>query len=304
MKVYFNLDKYFLIYNTLTQHCETVYDSISNIVHCMGKRDVLFVGEEHFVFTKLSVSYYASTPFTLKEQKQFIQQHIFKERKQNSSLGQLLHFEVFDVYKDGNKEQFVLGKTGQLQFNLHCIYSNTHSDLEYGYLTEHDLEFYPSSYYTVLQTREQFPHQEYHMLYIDTNSTKLITINNGFYKATRSINIGTHILKTMYHEQHIPKIYRDPSKINPINLDIAKEVSSFFVSQLMDWILSFGISQGNMLVVSELTKNYILMDVLKSSYNNAIWWYIIPLSDSSSKGFIPVDLANYLKVTFETWNKK
>lgn len=100
----------------------------------------------------------------------------------------------------------------------------------------------------------------------------------------------------MYEEQHIPKVYRDPSKVNPVTESIIKETSSFFSQQIINRIKVLLPSWSKTVVISDLTKNHFVMDSFKELYNKEIGGFTIPFSSSNNESSIPIDIENYLKM--------
>lgn len=94
-----------------------------------------------------------------------------------------------------------------------------------GALVEKKVIIQPSFLATVQTINTHFQGGSYCILYCFHQSSKLLLINNGVYQRSLPINLGTKDLKMMYEEQHIPKIYRNPSKVNPVIEGIVYETS-------------------------------------------------------------------------------
>jgi hypothetical protein len=303
MKIYYSLDKYFIIYNTNTNSYEEVFDSLENITHVAGKNDVLLLPEEYFIFTSAHYTFYSPSPFAISDLKNLIQKNTFIDKKSNNLIGQLIHHQLNNIVVNAIPEEFALWKAWQISFDIQSIYSHTHSELAVDYLQGKWVTLLPSSYATLQQANNQLLDATYHILYIQKNYSKLLTISHRFYLSTSIINCGSRTLKTMYEEQQIPKIYRDPSKVNPVTESIIKETSSFFAEQIINRVSSIAAkSQANTILVSELTKNYYVMDALKKQYSATVGGYIIPFAHSQSDQGGNIDIENYNKI--RAWNTK
>lgn len=296
MTIYYDLDKYFAFYNTQTHSYEEVFDSLEHISNICETNDVLLIPEENFIYSNEYCSHYSSTPFSIQKFRIFQEKSIYNNKKRNKSIGQILECSAKKVLINGEVDEFILGKVGNIQFNLQCIYSNTYSELAVETLLQKKITILPWSYGTVQQLNMQFPMEDYFILYIEKNFSKLIKIKDGFYSSTQSINRWSRNLKTMYDEQHIPKVYWDPSKVNPVTESITKETSSFFSQQIVYRIKDLLPTGAKTIVISELTKNHFVMDSLKELYNTSIGGFIIPFSSMNKESKIPCDIENYLKL--------
>jgi hypothetical protein len=296
MTIYYNLDKYFAFYNTQTNSYEEVFDSLEHIASITEANDVLLLPEENFIFSNEYCSHYSSTPFTIQQFRSFQEKSIYNNKKRNKSIGQILECSAKKILINGEPDEFILGKTGNIQFHLQCIYSNTYSELSIDTLLHKKITILPGSFWTLQQLNIQFPTEDYYILYIQKNFSKIIKIKDGFYSSTQSINRGSRNLKTMYEEQHIPKVYRDPSKVNPVTESITKETSSFFSQQIIHRIKDILPTGSKTIVISDLTKNHFVMDTLKELYNKDIGGFIIPFASANKESNIPCDIENYLKL--------
>lgn len=302
MKIYYNLDKYFIIYNTKSNNYEEIFDSLESVCASLCKNDILMLPEEHFIFTNNHYTFYSPKPFTLTELKKLLEKNIYKDKKHNNLIGQIVQYKTNNVLANLEKEQFALGKTWQLSFDLNCIYTHAYSELPVEALTTKWITLLPLSFATLQYTNLQLPDTAYKILYIQKNNSKLISIVGWFYHITQYLNRGSWNLKTIYEEQQIPKIYWDPSKVNPVIESIVKETSWFFAEQITVWLESIIKPQVNTILISDLTKNHFVMDALKSLYSTKIWWYIIPFGQTHIEQGLPIDIDNYLKM--RAWNMK
>ncbi len=296
MTIYYDLDKYFAFYNTKNNLYEEVFDSLEHIASITEANDVLLLPEENFIFSNEYCSHYSSSPFGIKQFRVFQEKSIYNNKKRNKSIGQILDCSAKKILINGIPDDFILGKIGNIQFNLQCIYSNTYSELSVDTLLQRKITILPCSFWTLQQLNIQFPNDDYYILYIHKNFSKIIKIKDGFYSSTQSINRWSRNLKTMYEEQHIPKVYRDPSKVNPVTESIIKETSSFFSQQIINRIKVLLPSWSKTVVISDLTKNHFVMDSFKELYNKEIGGFTIPFSSSNNESSIPIDIENYLKM--------
>lgn len=300
MKIFYNQNNYFTIYNSRNGKSEEVYDSFENVSQYAQKNDIILLSEQHFIFVQRNYNFYSAKPLTIWEVKELVQRNCIDNKKLNKDIHQLLHYRIDNITINKIEDQFILGRYGQISFDLWCIYSHTLSPYNLDLLQEHGIRILPSSYPTILQINQQFPSKSYNILYIEQQQCKLIVIKKWFYESSHNINIGSRELKEMYNEQQIAHIYRDPNKVNTVTESIVKEISQFFCKQILQWIKDLIEFQTNTVVISELNKNHFAMTALKKCYSDTIWWYIIPNSTSllENEAWLSIDIVHtihYLK---------
>lgn len=294
MKIFYNQNNYFTIYNSKSNKSEEIYDSFENVSHYAEKNDIILLSEQHFIFTQRNYNFYSAKPLTIWEVKELVQRNCIDSKKLNKDIHQLLHYRIENITINKIEDQYILGRNWQISFDLWCIYSHTLSPYNLDLLQEHGIRILPSSYPTILQINQQFTSGNYNILYIEQQQCKLIIVKKWFYESSHSINIGSRELKEMYSEQHISHIYRDPSKVNTVTESIVKEISQFFWNQILQRIKDFIETQTNTIVISELNKNDFVMNALKKCYSDTIGWYIVPNSTSllENEVWLPIDIVH------------
>lgn len=310
MKIIYNQNNYFSIYSTSNKHIETIFDSLENIIHSVSPSDYLLLPEDYFIFTLKHFNFYSSKPFTLSTQKQLIQNHCISDKKNNKTISELLYYSVNNSSINNEKTEYVLSKTGQIQFDLHCIYSHSYCPIDINAISTNKVHILPSSYPTIQILNTQFPdNQNYNILYINKNSSKLIIIKNGFYADIFTINIWSKDLKDIYHEQHISHIFRDPNKVSPVTQKIVSEASHFFAQQILQRAIAQDGLEKNTIIISDLQKNHFFMEALKEIYASTIGGYIIPftnpLHDSEYSNWLEMDMISTLQfIKNKAWKTK
>lgn len=190
MKIIHNQNNYFSIYTTENKHIETIFDSLEHISDSIATSDYLLLPEHHFVFTLKHINFYSSKPFTLTNQKELIQNNCREDKKNNQNASELLYYHMNNIKINKDPSDFFLAKTGQIQFDLHSIYSHSYCPLDLQRLISQRTHIIPSSYPTIQILNNQFSdNQSYNILYVGKNYSKLIVVKNGFYDSIASINI-------------------------------------------------------------------------------------------------------------------
>lgn len=310
MKIIYNQNNYFSIYSTTNKHIETIYDSLDNISHSIQPSDYLLLPEDYFIFTLKHFNFYSSKPFTLSAQKQLIQEHCISDKKNNKNISELLYYNINNSSINNEKTDFILSKSGQIQFDFHCIYSHSYCPVDVNTISKNKIHILPSSYPTIQILNTQFSdNQNYNIIYINKNNSKLIIVKNGFYKNVITINIWSKDLKDIYHEQHISHIFRDPNKVSPITQKIVSDASQFFAQQIIQRAIAQEGLEKNTVIVSDLQKNHFFMESLKNIYSSTIGGYIIPFSnplhDHEYSNWIEMDMISTLQlIKNKTWKTK
>lgn len=310
MKIIYNQNNYFSIYNTTNKHIETIFDSLENVIYSISASDYLLLPEDYFIFTLKHFNFYSSKPFTLSTQKQLIQDHCISDKKNNKTISELLYYKINDSSVNNEKSDYILSKTGQIQFNLHCIYSHSYSPIDINSISKNKIHILPSSYPTIQILNTQFPgSQNYNIIYINKNNSKLIVVKNGFYANIFTINIWSRDLKDIYHEQHISHIFRDPNKVSPITQKIVSEASRFFAQQILQWTMAQDGLEKDTVIISDLQKNHFFMESLKEIYASTVGGYIIPFSnalhDTGYSNWLEIDMISTLQfIKNKAWKIK
>lgn len=309
MKIIYNQNNYFSIFTTENKHIETIFDSLEHISTSISSSDYLLLPEHHFKFTLKHFNFYCSKPYTLADQKELIQRNCIEDKKNNQNIGELLYYHTDNITLNKEHTDYILSKSGQVQFDLQCIYSHSHCPLDLSSFMKQKIHILPSSYPTLQILNNQFPqHKSYNILYVWKNSSKLVVIKNWFYDNISSINIWSKDLKDIYHEQHISHIFRDPNKVSPITQKIVSEASYFFAQQIIQRATTQSIIEKNTVIISDLCKNHFFMESMKEIHSYMIGWYIIPFSNplesEYSKGLETDIISTIQFIKNKSWKMK
>ena len=155
MKIYYHYEKYFTIYDTKTEQQEEVFDSLANIIIAINPGDCMLLPEDQFIYTHRSYSFYSPTPLTISAFKTLINNQIIIDKKNNTLIEQMVEYQVINTTINEQQEEFYLWKTGQIRFDLLCIYTSAQSDIPLWALIEKKIIVQPAFLNTYLQINQQ-----------------------------------------------------------------------------------------------------------------------------------------------------
>lgn len=300
MRIIYADSNYFTIYHCGTKAFQTTYDSLEHILLHAQVHDYFLLPEYHFIFTSKSYVFYSQEPFSLKDFKKLLQDYVLDQKKQFPHINQLLHQDTHDIKIDNQTSNFLLWHKGQIRFQLDCIFWSNTSEIDFSLLTDKKVALLPCSYGALKQCNTLLNDNDYSILYINNNQSKLIQVKNQFYSSIHSINFWKETLKLMYQEHNLLKYYRDPNSTTPVTESIVKDVAWFFAEKLVDRFSGIVAPHTNMIIISDITKNTYCMEALKKLYSQFINGYILPMSLPNSDPGLPLDIT----ATLQLINKK
>lgn len=195
--------------------------------------------ESRFSFFRFDIFEKFEKKFTFQNLKDIIEDRCQSTKKHNDVDGERIMVYIDNIYVNGEEKKYVIGESGEIFFRLHIVYlnkktMNTINSVYGNFLEEKNINILPQSFHTLLFLRNNLKKDNFVLLYITENSCKAIKIQNGFYHAMDTLNLGMAALKQMYKDNGIVQ-YRyktyDFIEQNPLARDLVKETLQFY-SQL------------------------------------------------------------------------
>lgn len=221
--------------------------------------------------------------YTLQDLQNAIKEKVSLIKKENV-YGEILYSYVDNVYVDGDKKNYLLGQKWTIFYRLYIIHIdqvtlNTFAST-YGIIKENSMiSLVPQSFHTILFLVNNLHKENFLLLYITENYSKVIRVKQGFYDTVEVINLWVNALKQMYRDNAIFQYrYKDYETIesNPLAKDLVVQTLEFY-SQLFckrmkeKWFIG-----NDVFVISPIVKNGHFMEVFNTEYAKITNNYIVP----------------------------
>ena len=174
----------------------------------LKKKNIFLTPDENFVFSNFKVNFFANNPLTIKQLETIIEDKTSQLNQSFGRLGPMLLYFVENIFVDSQPSDFVLGEKGQIFFKLNIIFWRQHKFNEYKsmfgkHFNNPLVKFYPRSFFTRQFVKQVFKTQNFALVYLLEEQTKLINVKDGSIFKINYLNFGVKDLKKILRENHL-----------------------------------------------------------------------------------------------------
>lgn len=266
----------------------TVYKKFSQLLdysrQFADQEQVFLLDESRFDFFKFDILKYFENTCTISDINKLVDEKISHIKKEINPDSEVLFHTINTIFVDGSPAKFVIGQKGQIFMSLHLVYIKKKTLFDcmavlWQIKHNKNITVIPESFYTQFFIKDAISKQQFNLLYIYDEYSKLVQIKDWFYKQFDTINLGINALKTIYQENNIlPYLYKNVEDLdlNELAKDLVTKSLDFYAQMLTSRLQEkFGIGQ-DLIIISSIIKNTYFLDTLNKHYSKTISGYILP----------------------------
>ena len=244
--------------------------------------------EERFHFYRFDI-YHTFEEKCTRTNLQTIVSHKLQEIKQNFGRhGQKLFYHIDTIFVNGEPKEYIVGETGIIFFRLSLVFLKSQDlhelTMRYGDINSWLCKIYPSSFFTINFLKQHIDKQNFYLLYILDNQTKLITVENWFYSSFQSLNRWAHMLKEIFDDNNVSQfLYKSQQEIDssPYARELVMQSVDFYTNMLNKRLRTHIHTGQDIILITPLVKNGYFLETLQKRYNQYINGYILPFHYSN-----------------------
>lgn len=246
-------------------------------------KNIFLLDEKRFSFFRFDVYVNVEEKYTLQTLQKLIEEKINGIKKEKVH-GDILYSYVDNIYVYWEKKNFLIGQKWEIFFRLYIIHVDqiTINEVKrlYWEIKENPvITLVPQSFHTILFLTNWLKKENFLLLYITENYSKVIRVKQWFYDSVEVLNLWINSLKQMYKDNAIFQYwYKDYESIesNVLAKDLVVQTLEFysqlFCKRMFDkWFLG-----NDVFVVSPIVKNGHFMEVFNTEYSKISNNYIVP----------------------------
>lgn len=291
---------------------EDLSDIVEKSYDFSRERQIFLLDESRFSFFRFDI--YVDCPewFSIQQLHEITAKKIdFIEKEQWVSWWFLSTY-IDSIFVNWEEKQRMIWESGTIFFRLYIIYVDYHTlnqfDSIYGKIWEQkNIKMLPQSFYTTLFLRNNLKRENFLLLYISENSSKIIKITNSFYEWVKTLNLGIWALKQMYKDNWISqyryKSYEEVQK-NSIVENLVIETIDFFSTLFFSRLEEEWYMGNDIFLISPIVKNAHFMEVFNKKYREYNDNYIVPFHysdklDTFGKTWEPEDMDTLIYLNMD-----
>lgn len=244
--------------------------------------------ESRFSFFRFDIFQKFERKFVYDDLKSIIEEKCQSTKKHNDVDGERIMVYIDSIHIDGEEKKHLIGESGEIFFRLYIVYLNKKTmnilNSAYGNIFNiKTVNILPQSFHTLIFLRNNLKRDNFVLLYITENSCKAIKVQNGFYHAVETLNLGMGALKQMYKDNGIVQ-YRyktyDFIEQNPLARDLVKETLQFYSQLFCKRFNEKHLTGTDVIVISPITKNVHFIETFNEEYKKMTNNYVVPFHHS------------------------
>ncbi len=251
------------------------------------KKKILFLDEEKFRMYHFDVLIHREQIMAIQDVKTIINEKLLWIYKQHGQNNSFLFYMIEWIFVNWEEKEYIIWEKWQIFFKLSFYFLKP--EIQQIYQIKFptmfsEIDIYPSSLFTTRFIKKKLQKKSFFLLYIEDNVSKLLHINNGFYRTIENVNMWTNMLKETYADNNIVDLFYatdDQLDSHPLVKDIVYQSVDFFTQMLAKRLRQYIDQENDLILISSLTKNIFFQKQFNKWYNHFINWFILPFSHSN-----------------------
>lgn len=190
-------DSHFTLYKKKkTWNYTSYFDDLNKLLidhsNDQSVQHYFLLNEKRFAFFKFDIFHHAESTFTIHDLNAIIEDKML-DCQLHAHGTRMLFYTIDTILVDGVANKYILGKKGMLFFRLSLVFIDTptielFSKRWENIFKNNNIHIFPRSFYTQQFLKKQLEKQSYHMLDIQSDTSTIISIKNGFYDHIGTVN--------------------------------------------------------------------------------------------------------------------
>ncbi len=221
----------------------------------------------------------------------------------------LLFYDIDHISIDGQKTAYILGQQWHLRRRLSLAFIKPRIALACPEIARHYTasliakknswpRVYPASFFTLQFIIHELEKQDFSIITISDDHTRLITIRDGYYQDIASLDRGYDHLKHICTSNNIlTYLYKsnDDLESNPMAYRIMDETMEFYTKTLVRWIAEQSRPGQDCIIIAPMMTNKLFQEHFTKHYSQQINGYIVPFTttqklDNYGRTWLPHEL--------------
>lgn len=238
---------------------------------------LVLLDEKHFVMAHSHHEIWSEKNYTAQELHDICLGVSRQLRQQHTIGGQQLYYHIDNILINGQPKDYLIGSRGQLSRDITCIY------LKYDMIPMIEqhwdrVSVIPESLATIQHIKCKLRKKTFSVLWIHDDYLKAIHIQDHQYIGSNTINRGKKKLMEMIIENGVGDYFlHENIDINPIAEKLLTEAFSFYCEMIAQWMNQDARQGTDVIMISDLIKHKLFMQVFQQKYHADIQGYIVPL---------------------------
>jgi hypothetical protein len=238
---------------------------------------LVLLDEKHFVIGTQHYSHQCTSAYTAQELHDACVATRIHNRKEHHITAHQLYYHIDNITINGDARDYLIGTRGQLERDISCVYLHKYL-LPMIEMHRDQIVVLPQSMATLHHIKHHITSNSFTALWINDEILKAVTVQNGNYMGARTIDRGKKKLVEMIAEQGLSEYFLNHNtQSNNYANQLLSESLRFYCDMITQWLQDDGQAGRDIVVIGDLIKHQLFMQVFQQIYHSQMRGYIVPL---------------------------